>query len=66
MREEEAIFTKPEGILLDPGTKYWVVVEGTEGLLEVTTDHGETTRVTGWTIQDGILKNTQPWPHNLG
>ena len=55
----DVIFTKPEGILLDPGTKYWVVVEGTAGLLEVTTDHGETTRQPGWTVQDRILKNTQ-------
>ena len=55
----DAIFTKPEGILLDPGAKYWVVVEGTKGLLEVTTDHGETTGVTGWTIENKILKNTQ-------
>ena len=54
------IFTKMEGILLDPGTKYWVVVEGTKGLLEVTTDHGEIARTPGWTIQDGILKNKQP------
>ena len=57
--KSEAIFTKPEGILLDPGTQYWVEVEGVKGLLEVTTDHGETTRVTGWTIENKILRSTQ-------
>ena len=35
------------------------MVEGTQGLLEVTTEHGETIKVAGWAIQDGIVKNTQ-------
>lgn len=56
--DSDAIFTKPEGILLDPGTKYWVVVEGTRGLLEVTTVNSETSAF-GWTIGNEILKSTQ-------
>ncbi|MCY4652782.1 MAG: hypothetical protein OXC95_06410, partial [Dehalococcoidia bacterium] len=37
----EAIYTNSEGILLEPNTKYWVVVTGTQGLLETTSDHRE-------------------------
>ncbi len=47
----EAIYTNPlGGILLEPNTKYWVVITGTKGLLETTSDRKET----GWTIQDGV------------
>ena len=51
------IYTNTEGILLDPGTKYWVMVTGTQGLLEVTGDHRED-RKSGWSILDGIVMDT--------
>ena len=51
------IYTKSEGVLLDENTKYWVVVTGTHGLLEVTS-HDSEDRKPGWSIVDGIVMDT--------
>ncbi len=53
----EVIFASQEGRLLDPGAKYWVVVTGMSGLLNTTSDHGQT-GVSGWSIHDGIIMDT--------
>ena len=50
----ETIYTKAEGIVLEPNSKYWVRVSGTAGSLETTGNHGQT----GWAIQDGFLIDT--------
>ena len=55
--DSRVIYTKSEGILLERNTKYWVVVEGTQGLLKVTSDDSED-RKPGWSILDGIFMDT--------
>ena len=63
-QDKEVIFTKEAGILLDPNAKYWVVVTGTSGLLNTTSDHGQT-GVSGWSIQDGIIMDTSTTSINV-
>ena len=47
----DAIYTKSEGILLEPNSTYWVLVEGTSGLLEMTRNHSQSVGA----IQDGFI-----------
>ena len=53
----EAIYNDSNGQLLEPDTRYWVVVAGTKGLLKTTSDHNEDA-APGWTIQDGVSMDT--------
>ena len=53
----DAIYTDSDGQLLEPDTRYWVVVAGTSGLLKTTSDHNEDA-APGWTIQDGVSADT--------
>ena len=59
-------FTAPSGTTLSGDTEYWVVVEGTGGILRTTTSNSEDSGgLSGWEVADGLYKrdadSTEEW-----
>ena len=50
-------FTAPSGTTLNADTEYWVVVEGTGGILRTTTSNSEDSGgLSGWEVADGLYR----------
>ena len=45
-------FGIPDGTTLSPDTTYWLIIEGTDGQLQVTTSDDEDSAAAGWNIHD--------------